>query len=178
MTITADDGQGGTTMQTFVWNVTNPGPVATDDAATVTENGTLSGNVMTADNGSGIDSDPDGDPITVSAVNGSATNVGSGVTGTNGGTFTINTDGSYDFAPGVDFDNLAVGETRDTTVTYTISDGEGGTSTATVTITVTGENDDPTSCGHASRRRRIRMAKPSRHWISADSSQTRTRPIR
>ena len=144
--IQADDGNGGSTTQMFTWNVLNPGPSAADDAATVSENGSTSGSVF-ADNGNGVDSDPDGDRINVVAVNGASSSVGSVVTGSNGGSFTINPNGSYDFETGSDFDNLAFGETRDTEVTYTISDGQGGTSTATVTITVTGENDDPNTIG-------------------------------
>lgn len=64
-------------------------------------------------------------------------------TGSAGGLFTINPDGSYSFDPNGEFDDLAVGETRDTTISYTIDDGEGGTDTATVTLTVTGVNDAP-----------------------------------
>ena len=86
------------------------------------ENATTSGNVL-AD-----DSDPDGDTLTVSAVNGVAGNVGIATTGSNGGSFTIGSNGLYTFDPGTAFDDLAVGETRTTTVSYTISDGEGGTS--------------------------------------------------
>ncbi len=145
--ITADDGNGGTVVQTFVWNVTNPGPDATDNDLGTTENAAVTGNVMSDNDGSGIDSDADGDTITVVSVNGSAANMSTAVTGTNGGEFTVNVDGSYDFQPGTDFDDLAVGETRDTAITYTISDGEGGFDSATVTITVTGVNDNPNTVG-------------------------------
>ena len=102
---------------------------------------------MTDDNGNGVDSDPDGDAITVTSVNGNAANVGSSVVGSNGGSFTINGDGSYTFVSGVDFNDLALGETRDSSVTYTITDDDGGTSTATATVRVSGENDDPTAVG-------------------------------
>jgi len=43
----------------------------------------------------------------------------------------------------LDGDMFTLGETRDTSVSYTIDDGEGGTDTATVTVTVTGTNDAP-----------------------------------
>ena len=89
------------------------------------------------------DSDPDGDTLTVGAVNGVPGAIGSGVAGSNGGTFTINADGSYAFDPGTAFDDLAVGETRDTAVSYPVADGQGGTATTTLTITVTGANDTP-----------------------------------
>ncbi len=146
VTITGTDGSGASTTQTFTWTVTNPTPTANDDALSGTENASLSGNVITDDNGSGIDSDPDGDALTVSLVNGVLANVGSNVTGTNGGTFNIASDGSYTFNPGSDFDYLGVGQTVTTQVTYTITDGT-ATDSATVTVTVTGTNDAPTASG-------------------------------
>ncbi len=137
--VTAADPHGGTTSQTFVWNVTNPTPTANNDAATVNENSTSSGNVLSND------TDPDGDTLTVQSVNGLSSNVSNAVAGSNGGTFTIQPNGSYVFNPGSSFDDLAVGETRTSSVTYTMTDNQGGTSTATVTVTVTGLNDAPTS---------------------------------
>ncbi len=56
----------------------------------------------------------------VSEVNGVAGNVGGSVTGSNGGTFVVLGDGSYTFDSGTAFDNLAVGETRTTSISYTI----------------------------------------------------------
>ncbi|MGB7346668.1 MAG: putative Ig domain-containing protein [Pirellulaceae bacterium] len=146
VTITADDGNGGTITQTFNWDVVNPGPVATDDDFTTTQSSTISGDVMNVDNGNGVDSDIDGDTITVLSVNGSASNLASPIAGSTGGTFTIHSNGSYSFATGSDFDSLALGESRDTTVTYTITDGD-LTSTATVTVTVQGTNDAPDAIG-------------------------------
>ena len=145
--ITASDGNGGSVTQTFIWNVVNPGPVATNDDLSTTENASISGNVVIANNGNGVDTDIDGDLITVSAVNSSVANLNVGVIGTGGGSFTIAADGSFDFDPGADFNDLAAGDTRATTVTYTISDGQGGTSTATLTVTVTGQNDGPLVVG-------------------------------
>src|SRR5262249_8738563 len=93
------------------------------------------------------DSDPDGDPLVVTQVSNGGTTVAAGasITGTNGGTFVINANGSYTFTPGAAFQNLPVGQSRNTAVTYTISDGQGGTASASLTITVTGVNDNPTS---------------------------------
>ena len=65
------------------------------------------------------------------------------VTGSNGGSFTIAADGSYSFDPGAAFDDLAVGATRTTSVTYTNLDNNGGSASTTLTITVTGTNDAP-----------------------------------
>ena len=90
------------------------------------------------------DTDPESsDTHSVSAVNGVAGNVGTAVTGSNGGSFTIAADGSYSFNPGTAFDYLAVGETRTTSVTYTNLDSNGLSASSTLTITVTGSNDAP-----------------------------------
>ncbi len=121
--------------------MTNPAPTAVVDTGATTENGTASGNVITND------TDPDNDTLTVSAVNGMAGNVATNITGTNGGTFTIDSNGAYTFHPGAAFDDLAVGQTRTTSVDYTVTDSQGGTSTATLTVTVTGTNDAPTAVG-------------------------------
>ena len=143
VTVTATDTLGLSTSRTFTWTITNPAPIARNDAFATTENLISTGNVF-ASNGGLADSDADGDTLAVLAVNGSALNVGAGVTGSNGGTFTVLADGSYTFNPGTAFDNLGAGATRITTATYTVTDGEGGTSgTATITVTVTGTNDAP-----------------------------------
>ncbi len=141
VTVTADDGNGGTVDQVFNWTVSNPGPVANTDGNSTTENVSVGGDATSND------SDPDGDTITVSAVNGSALDVGAAVAGSSGGAFALLSNGSYTFNPGSDFDYLADSETATTSVNYTISDGEGGTATATLTITVTGTNDTPTTVG-------------------------------
>ena len=137
VTVTATDPHGATSSQTFTWHVTNPAPVAADDALAGLENALVSGNVLAND------SDPDHDPLVVSAVNGVAGQVGMAVAGSAGGTFTVSSDGNVVFDPGADFDFLAVGQTRVTTVTYTVSDDGGGSDVAVVTVTVTGANDAP-----------------------------------
>nr|WP_207233601.1 cadherin-like domain-containing protein [Salinicola tamaricis] len=89
------------------------------------------------------DSDVDGDTLSVSAVNGVAGSVGQAIAGSNGGTFTLNADGSYSFDPGTAFDRLGAGQTDTTQIGYTVSDGQGGTATSTLTVTVTGTNNAP-----------------------------------
>ena len=140
VTVTADDGNGGTVDQVFTWTVSNPGPVANNDSGSTDEATSISGDVITAS-----DSDPDGDLITVNEVNGAAGNVGTVVAGSNGGQFTINSDGSYSFDPNSEFEGLKAGETQDTSINYTITDSEGGTASATLTVTVNGLNDTPTA---------------------------------
>jgi VCBS repeat-containing protein len=51
--------------------------------------------------------------------------------------------GSFTFDPNDDFEDLAVGETRDVSFIYEVTDADGDTTQATVTITVTGQNDAP-----------------------------------
>jgi hypothetical protein len=91
----------------------NTAPDAVDDAATVEVNsgaGTI--NVLAND------SDPDSDPLTITAV----------TQGTNGGV--VSTDGAtVSYTPGP---NVLGTDT----FTYTIDDGQSGTDTATVTVTI------------------------------------------
>ena len=127
----------------------NRPPLAEDDQGTVDEDGSL-----VVESGQGLlvnDSDPDGDPVEVAGINGDPGNLGGPVEGTQGGTFVVNPDGSYEFNPGDDFQDLDDGETRDTTITYTVTDDEGNTDEATLTITVTGSNDAPESTAIESR---------------------------
>ena len=138
VTVTATDPDGESVSATVTYTFTNLVPVAVNDDVTTDEDTTLSGNVIAPN-----DTDPDGDVLMVSSVDGLPANVGQSVEGSLGGQFTINFDGSYDFDPAGDFNTLAVGETLVTTVTYEISDGEGGTDTAVVSVTVTGTNDGP-----------------------------------
>ncbi len=132
----------------------NDGPVAQNDTGTTDEDTELSGSVF-APNGTLIgDIDPDGDTLNVTRVAtgndvtalgtlADGAGVGIPVAGSNGGTFTVNSDGSYSFDPGDDFNGLGVGETMTTQVVYQIDDGNGGTDTAVVTITMEGRNDGP-----------------------------------
>ncbi len=142
ITYTITDGNGGTdTAQvTVTVDPVNDGPVANDDAITLSEDeiaGDIEGNVLSND------TDPENDSLSVGAVEGAAGNVGAAVAGDNGGLITINSDGSYGFDANGEFETLAVGETATTSVEYTVDDGNGGTDTATLTITVEGANDAP-----------------------------------
>ena len=92
------------------------------------------------------DTDVDsGDSKTVTAVNGSAVNVGQPLVGTYG-TLTLAADGSWSYTldnADPDTDALAQGQTVTDVFTYTITDGNGATSSASLTITITGTNDAP-----------------------------------
>ena len=92
----------------------------------------------------GVDSDPDGDSLTVSSVNGAAGNVGSAITVTTAGgrmaDVTIDADGTITLENYAELtQGLFVGQTDTLTVNYTVEDGEGGTSNvADVNITIDG----------------------------------------
>ena len=131
---------------------TNDGPIAVDSAYRVSQDeaaGDIDANAITDDTGAGADSDPEGDILTVVSVNGDTASVGGTVVGDNGGTFTINADGTVDFDANGDFDSLSLGEEASTTVTYTIADAGGLEDTASVTFTVTGTNDAPIAVNDA-----------------------------
>ncbi len=116
---------GGTTIT--LATVNDP-PVASNASAGTGENAVLNANVPAA-------TDVDGTIASYALV---------ADPGVGNGSLTFNSDGSYSFNPGADFDNLAAGATRQVTFTYTATDNNGAVSApATVTITVTGKNDAP-----------------------------------
>ena len=148
---TIGDGAGGSSTATLDITVTpvNDAPVAVADSATGTEDGgAVTGDVITND------TDVDGDALSIIAatvdINGDgsqqALTVGVPVTlSANGGLtsigdMTLNSDGTFSFAPAVDY-NTASG-TPFPTVTYTLSDGS-LVDTATLDITITPVNDAP-----------------------------------
>ena len=142
--------EGETSTQSFTYQATDPqgaasnvahvvitvtgvndAPTASDKVFATTEDGpTVAGTLA------GDDIDSDDDPGTLSfllsALNGK-------------GTLTDNTDGTFTFDPGTDFNSLNEGEEELVTFTYQTQDSHGALSApATVVITVTGVNDAPT----------------------------------
>ena len=101
----------------------NDQPVAVDDSASTTEDTAL---VIAAATLLGNDSDPDGDALTISSVQGAVN-----------GTVSL-AGGNVTFTPAPNYSGPA-------SFTYTVSDGNGGTATATVNITVSAVNDAPTA---------------------------------
>jgi len=140
--VTATDPSGETFTTIVQVTISNPTPTALDDAEVTDEDTVLSDTVL-GDNGNGVDSDPDGDVLSVSEVNGQPITSGSVITLPSGALLTINEDGTYDYDPNGQFEDLAAGESGTDSFTYQITDGQGGVSEATVTLTVEGVNDAP-----------------------------------
>lgn len=117
--------------------------VAKPDAVTTPENQILNGNLF-ADNGSGIDRDPDGEAVTIALVNGQAANVGATITLASGAKLTVNASGTFSYDPNGKFNHLisaskaaatgTVNNSQKETFTYALTDGN----QVTVTVDVTG----------------------------------------
>lgn len=149
ITFTLNDGAGGATTFDRVVHVTpvDDPATATDDSANVAANGMIVGGSVVAND------DPDGPlPVvaTVTAVNGSAANVGTQITLPSGAHLTLNADGTYTYDPNHAFDTLTatIGATNSTATdsfTYSLAVG----SSATVTITIQGSNSSVPAIGSA-----------------------------
>ena len=145
-TYSISDGKGGTDSAkldiTIKGTTDNTKPVAYDDSAFIKEDASpnkVMGNVLTND------SDPNGDPLTVTSV---------GAFTLAHGSLVINADGSYTYTlnnndPAVNA--LNDGDMLKETFTYSISDGKGGTDSANLNITIKGTTDNtkPVACDDA-----------------------------
>ena len=145
LTFVLTDGDGGTSAPASatvdVIAVDEP-PVAADDAIIAVENLIREGDLF-ANNGSGNDLDPDGPPLTITAVNGSAALVGADIALASGAKLRVNADGTFSYDPNGKFDHLITAEKAALTgalflgpflesFTYELS----GLDTATVSLTV------------------------------------------
>ena len=120
-------------------NGLNDGPLAVDDVAETDEDSAVSLALLAND------SDPDGDPLSVTSVNGHAAGESFAVTSAGGrtGTATLSADGTLTFDPAGHFQDMGAGDLDTLSVLYQIADGNGGTSTARATVLVDGLNDAP-----------------------------------
>ncbi len=95
------------------------------------------------DNGSGADSDINGDPFDVTHVNGEAADVGVPITLPSGASLTLNADGTFSYDPSGGFESVpfvgsgAIDTQTTDSFTYTITGGD----TATVTVTIAGQDN-------------------------------------
>jgi Ca2+-binding RTX toxin-like protein len=144
--VTVNDGTISSLVATTTVNITavDDLPVAQPDAFTITESGTITGGNLFANNGAGADSDPDGPPLSVSAVNGAGGNVGTQIVLASGALLTVNANGTFDYNPnGVFLPTPTAGSGASNTpshdsFTYTVAGGN----SVTVTITLTGLDTD------------------------------------
>ncbi|MEX0346210.1 MAG: DUF4347 domain-containing protein [Rhizobiaceae bacterium] len=130
----------------------NTPPDATDNSNTTNESTSVGGNMISDDDGSGIDSDNQdaNSALTVLSVDGNPVPVGGLVINTaSGGILTVQQDGSYTFDPNGGYESLGLGQSTIETFTYIVQDAEGlsnndGSATdsvATLSITINGEAD-------------------------------------
>ena len=110
--------------------IANAPPLAVNDHGTgfITDEDTLFTTASVLPN----DDDPNGDLLTVQSFDSSGTK----------GQVTDNGDGTFEYNPDGQFEDLDAGDQATDTFTYTISDGNGATDSATVTITINGVQDD------------------------------------
>ena len=144
-----EDPSGATASATVTITVgqANLPPVAQNDTDSTDEDTPITvsaadGVIQSTGTPGGVDSDPNGDSLTVNTVNGDATDVGQPVVGAYG-TLVLNQDGSYSYTPTTAAQALGQGDTAADVFTYTISDPTGATASATLTITINGVNDVP-----------------------------------
>ncbi len=117
---------------------TNGPPTATDDSYD-----TAADTVLTLSAETGVlanDTDPDGDPLTVVAVDGEGGDVGRRLALASGALLTVEADGALVYDPNGSFEDLSAGDETSDAFAYTVSDGD-ATDTAVVTMTVSGVAD-------------------------------------
>lgn len=133
----ANDGTADSNTVTVTIDVagSNDAPTANDDAfGPVAEDSTMN---ITAPGVLGNDTDPENDPLQVSASDNSSSQ---------GAVVTVNADGSFSYDPtaAAALQALPQGGSTTDSFTYTANDGSLDSLPATVSITVTGVNDPPT----------------------------------
>ncbi|MEH2265859.1 beta strand repeat-containing protein [Nostoc sp.] len=137
--IGAPSADGGQSYVIFGFaNTTAPNqpPVAVADTATTDEATAV--NIAVLAN----DSDPDGNSLTVTDVNGRALTVGTPIQLDSGALVTFNADSTFTYDPNGRFENIGVGKTGSDSFTYNVRDGI-AIATATVNLSINGLNDAP-----------------------------------
>ena len=155
VTVTADDGNGGSVATSFTWRILNVPPTSADDSVTTAEDTPVIATVLAND------LDPDSDPLSIVEVNGQAISVGGPAVATAHGSVVLSTDGFGNqvliYTPDADFNGTDA-------LVYKVSDGNTGEDTGTLSITVTPANDAPVAGGLAD------LASADGNTISIDIS--------
>jgi VCBS repeat-containing protein len=134
-TYTVKDGAGASSTKTVTVTIlgANDTPSSMADFNGVVKNGEIA---VDASNGVlANDKDIDSDTLSVSALNGSAANLGKSIQG-DYGALTMNADGSYSYVANTKPGSLPAKAVAQDEFSYTVSDGNGGFQTQTLTITV------------------------------------------
>jgi gliding motility-associated-like protein len=119
---------------TFLVNSVNDNPIAVDDLYTINEDDAVILDPFA------LDSDLDGDALSITSIGGTALTGGAQIITVTNGTVEISTAGVITFTPSAGFNS-----TTPVSIPYIISDGHGGTATANQLITVNSVNDIPTA---------------------------------
>ena len=140
-----DFNASGSVLTEDVWFLENDAPVADDEFQVTTADDSRDDSVSSINL---LDNDTDqfGSDLVISAVDGSADNIGQWISGSNGGAFLINADGSFNFSAEGDFDGLASGESAQTELEYLVDDGLGGTDTAKIVMRIDGDQNTCPIC--------------------------------
>ncbi|MEE4121299.1 MAG: Ig-like domain-containing protein, partial [Paracoccaceae bacterium] len=125
----------------FVAQLANQAPTAVNDTALASEDDPLT---VPATGVLTNDTDPEGGTLTVTAVNGVESDVGTLINLASGARLTLNADGSYTYDPNGKFEDLTEGQFETDTFEYTVSDEFGASDTATVTVKIEGKADENT----------------------------------
>jgi len=136
--VTYTTNTGATATLTIIVEPVNDAPDALNNSYNLNEGGFTSGNIITDNTGSGVDSDIDGGALSITHINGVAVTfiAGTAIIPIGDGTLTINQNGSFTYAHNSE-------EPEPTSFTYTINDGLGGTDTASVFLNINPVNDGP-----------------------------------
>ena len=131
-----NDGHGGTATANQLITVTavNDNPIAVNDVYTVAEDTTVTLNPLA------LDTDLDGDTLSITSINGTTLTGGSQTIPVTNGTVNISAAGVITFTPSANFNSATA-----ISIPYLISDGKGGTATANQLVTVNAVNDSPTA---------------------------------
>ncbi|MCA9056112.1 MAG: VCBS domain-containing protein, partial [Planctomycetaceae bacterium] len=132
------DGGSATATVTVTINGLNDPPVATDNSLVTIKGQTASGNLITDDDGAGVDQDVDTPALRITHINGIPVVNGQTTLLSSGARVTTFADGRYTYDPGTAFNHLNPGQSAADAFEYTVSDPQNASDAAHVGVTVYG----------------------------------------